>query len=96
MVAQKLVEDQGKDPPQTLASLSDEIISAICEVIRRPGGLVSGRTHERGKQISVLVVKNLKLAPFMFKMMEHCSNSYKIKHVNSRAVLAYQHQCELE
>ena len=40
VVAQKLVNDQGIDSPRILASLSDEVITAICEVIRRYSGLV--------------------------------------------------------
>ena len=50
--------------------LSDEDIAAICDVIRRPGGFVRSKMSERGEQISVLAAKNLKLAVFMFKLME--------------------------
>ena len=39
-----------------------------------------------GRQIIILVANNLKLATFMFKLMEHCSKSYDIICVNSRAV----------
>ena len=46
MVAQKLVEDQGIDFPQTLASLSNESVSAIYKVIRRLGGSVSGKKSD--------------------------------------------------
>ena len=60
-VVLKLVEDQGIDSLWTLASLSDEDIAAICDVIHRPGGLVSKKTLDRGNQISVLATKNLKL-----------------------------------
>ena len=69
----KLVEDQGIDSPWTLVSLSNEDIAIICNVIHRPGRLVSGKTLDRGNQISVLATSNLKLAAFMFKTMEHCS-----------------------
>ena len=57
-VAMKLVGDQGIDSPLILASLSDEDITTICNVIRRPGGLVSRKLPDRGIQISILVVKN--------------------------------------
>ena len=46
-VDQKLANDQGIDSPQTLASLSDEDIAAICGMIRRPGGLVSRKMPDR-------------------------------------------------
>ena len=48
-VAMKLVDDQGIVSLWTLASLSDEDIAAICDVIRRPGGLVSGKMPDRGE-----------------------------------------------
>ena len=83
----KLVDDQEIDSPWTLASLSDENIAAICNMIYRHSGLVSGKTPDRCNQISVLVTKNLKHAAFMFKTMEHCSNDYRIKDVNSTSVL---------
>ena len=51
---------------------------------------------DREKQISFLVAKNLKLAAFMFKMMEHCSWTYNMRLVGSTTVLEYQHQWELE
>ena len=95
-VAMKLVDDQGIDSPWTLASLFDEDIVTICDMIRRPGGLVSGKTLGRGNQISILVVKNLKLAAFMFKTMECYSKAYGIRCVNSTSMLHYQHQQELE
>ena len=47
-VVLKLVDDQGINSPWTLASLSDEDIEAICDVIHRPNGLVSGKTPGRG------------------------------------------------
>ena len=78
MVAQKLAEDQEIDSPHTLAAISDKDITAICEEIRKPGGLVNRRTLDMGNQISFLVTKNLKLATFLFKMMEHCSKLYNI------------------
>ena len=70
-----------------LASLSDE---------ERPGSLVGSRIPERGNQISVLAVKNLKLAAFVFKSMKCCSKPYGFECVNSRAVLEFQHQWELK
>ena len=82
-VAQKLVEDQMTDSPRTLASRLDKDITVICDVIRSPVGLVEGRTPNRGYQISVLAMKYLKFAVFMFKSMENCTKPY----VNSRAVL---------
>ena len=88
----KLVEDQGIDSPCTLASLSHENTIAICDMIHRPGGLVSGKTLDRGNQISVLATKNLKLDAFMFKTMKHCSKDFRIQDINSTSVLRYQHQ----
>ena len=61
----------------TLASLSDDDITVICDVTWKPGGLVSGKIPDKGNQISVLA-NNLKLTAFMFKMMEHCSGAYDI------------------
>ena len=58
-VAMKLVDDQGIDFPWTLASLSDKDIAAICNVIRRPHGLVSGKMPDRGDQISILATRIL-------------------------------------
>ena len=75
-VVLKLVDDQGIDSPWTLASLYDEDIADICDVIHRPGGLESGKTLERANQISVLAMKNLKLQVFMFKTMECCYKDY--------------------
>ena len=66
-VAQKLVEDQGIYSPCTLASPYNEDISAICKVIRRPGGLINRRIPDKGKQTSVLAARNIMLAMFMFK-----------------------------
>ena len=53
-VIQKLVKDQGIDSPLTLASLSDENITVICDGTRRPGGLVSERMPDRWNQSSTL------------------------------------------
>ena len=92
MVAETLVEDQAIDCPKTLASLSDNDIIAICEEIRGPGGLIGRRISDRGNQISVLVMISLKLAMFMFKMMECCSKPYNIYCVCNRSVLQYHHQ----
>ena len=47
-VAKKIEEDQGIDSQQTLASLSDKEITAIYDTIRRPGGLVSSKTPDKG------------------------------------------------
>ena len=41
-----------------LASLSGEDITALCNVIRRPGRSVGGNMLDRGDKISVLVEKN--------------------------------------
>ena len=64
--------------------------------MRRPGGLVSRKIPDRGNQISIQAVKNLKIATFMFKMIEHCSKAYDIGVVNITSVMQYQHQWELE
>ena len=61
-VVLKLVDDQ-----RTLASLSDEDIAAICNMIHGPGGLVNGTTPERGNLISVLVAENFKLVVFILR-----------------------------
>ena len=95
-VAMKLVDDQGIVSPWTIASISDEDIATVWDVIRRPGGLVSSKMPDRENRISIPVAKNLELSAFMFKSMEHCSKAYSIKHVNSSSVLQYQHQCKLE
>ena len=95
MVAQKLVDDQRIDSPWTLANLSDNNITKICDVIRKPGGLVGRRTPNRGNQIFILMVKNFKPAVFKFKSVEHYSKTYCIRCVNSRAVLEYQYQWRL-
>ena len=95
-VATKLVDAQGLDCPWTLASLSDEDLTIICNMIQRPGRLVSRKTSDSGNQISVLAAMNLKLVAFMFKTKKHCSKDYKIRPVNSTSVLQYQHQWELE
>ena len=79
MVAQKLVYDQGIDSPWTIASLSDEDITVIWDVIRRPGSLVGSKVPHRVNHISFLEVKNLKLTSFMFKPMEHCSRTCNIR-----------------
>ena len=69
-VVEKHVVDQGIDFPCTLASLSDKDISEICDVIRRPGGIVTRSITDRGSQISVVVAKDLNLAMFILKTME--------------------------
>ena len=48
IMAWKLVTNQGIDSPQNLASLSDEDITVICDVIDMPGGLVGERMPDRG------------------------------------------------
>ena len=95
-VVLKLVEDKGIDFPQTLASLSDEDIATIYDMVCRPCGLVSGKTLDRGIQISVPAAKNLKLMEFMFKTMEHGSKDYRIQDINSTSMLGYQHKWELK
>ena len=92
MVVNKLVRDQGICSPKTLVSISGEVITAICDVIRRYGGLVDTRKPYRGHQISLLVAKNLKLTMLIFKLIKQCSNHHDIYHVNSRRVLEYQDQ----
>ena len=57
---------------------------------------MSGKTPDKGNQISVLAAKNLKLLAFMFKTTEHCSKEYRIQDINSTSVLCYQHQQELK
>ena len=86
-VSIKLVVDQGIDSPWTLASLSDEDIVIVCNVSKRTGGLAGSKMPDWENQISILAAKNLKLAAFMFKLMEHCSKACDIKHVNSKTVL---------
>ena len=51
---------------------------------------------DRGNQISVLMVNNLKLAVFMFKMVEQFSRTCNRRPVDSTSVLKYQHQFKLE
>ena len=66
-------------------------------MIQRPGNLTSSeKMPDRGNQISILAMKNLKLAAFMFKSMGHCSKDYNITCVNRTSVLKYQHQWVLE
>ena len=91
MVAKKLMEYQGMDSPGIIASLSDGDITVVCDVIKRPDGLVSGRMSDSGNQISALVAKSLKLATFMFKTIECCSKPYDVNYVHSRRVLEYQY-----
>ena len=43
---------------------------AFCDIMIRPGGLVSGRMPERRNLIYMLLAKNLKLAVFVLKTME--------------------------
>ena len=94
--AEKLMEDQGMYSHEALASPSNDEITASCVMIGRPSSLFSGRTLNGGKTISILVVKNIKLAVFMFKTRECCSKPYDIYCVHSRSVLKYQFQWDLE
>ena len=82
---EKLVEDKGIDPPRILAKLIDNNITAICNVITRSCGLVSGSMTERGIQTSVLAAKNLKLAVFM---LQHCEQIVSNKSPNYLQILA--------
>ena len=95
-VVTKLVDDQGIVSSLSLASLSDEIIATIGNVIRWPVSLVSRNMPYMRNQISFLVAKNLKLAAFMFKLMKLCSKPYNIRCINITSILQYQHQWELE
>ena len=74
-MAKKLVEDKLRDFSEKLASLSDDDITSICNVIRRPRGLVSRRMPDGRNQISVLATKNLKLAAFTFDNGRHITLS---------------------
>ena len=47
-MGQKIVEDKEIDIPWTFTSLSGEDITAICDVIMRPGSLVGVRKPDRG------------------------------------------------
>ena len=96
VVSDMLVYDQEIYSPLILASLSNEEIIMIYDVIRRPGGLVGHKTLDRGNQISVLAMKSMKLTAFMLMTLECCARAYDIKYVNSTFVLTYQHQWELE
>ena len=80
----------------TLARLTDNKIVAICDVIRRPSGLVSGKTSGRGDQISIPVAQNLKLNVFVFKTMEPSSMPYDTYHIHRKSLLQYQHKWEFE
>ena len=57
---------------------------------------LSGRTPDGRHHISVLAVKNLKLAMLMLKMIKCCSKPYDVNNVNSKRVLEYKHHWELE
>ena len=96
MVVEKLLEGQWIVFPETLASLSDDQIASTCNLIRRPGGFVSGMMSYGGNQVYVLAVKNLKFDAFVFDPMECCSVPYDITSVNKKEVLNLQNQWELE
>ena len=85
-VATKLEEDQGIYSPWTLASLFDETIATVHDMFCRFIGLVSGKTPDKGNQITV-PMKNPKLVAFMFNTMEHCFRDYEIRCDNSTSVL---------
>ena len=95
-VDRKLGEDQGKDFPWILASLSDNDIATTHDVICRFNGLVSGKTPDKSNQITVLPIKNPKLTMLMFNTIEHCSRDYETRCDSSTSVLSYQHQWELK
>ena len=42
------MKDQRIHSPWTQVGLSDDDITVICDVIRRPGDLISGRMPDRG------------------------------------------------
>lgn len=86
MVVKKLVDDQGMYSHEILGSLSDNDIVSICNMFRRPGGLLSEQMHDKGDQISILMEKYLKHAACAFKMMKCCSRPYGIKSVSKRKV----------
>ena len=67
--------DQGIDSPQTLASLSDEDIATIYDVIRRPDSLVSGKTPHSGNQASTLAGKESEAC----SIHDDCSKAYDIR-----------------
>ena len=67
--------------------VSDEDVTMIWYVMRRPGGLVGSKMLDRENHISVLAVKSLKLTAFMLKTLENCFRAYDIRCVNSRSVL---------
>ena len=90
------MRDQGIISPRTRASLSDHDITVICGIFRRLCGFISGRMPDRGNQISILVVNYLKISTLMFKIIECCYMPHNIDCINSRRLLQYQHQWELE
>ena len=51
-VAKKLLEEKGTDFPDTLANLSGDDITSICNVILRSGGLVTRRIPDKGNETS--------------------------------------------
>ena len=51
---------------------------------------------DRWNQLFILLAKYNKPAMFIFKTMEHCTKTHDIKHINSRAVIVYNHQWKLE
>ena len=56
-VTQKLMDDQWIDYPWTLASLSDEDIAAIFDMIKRTDDLVSSKTPNRGNLMFILAAR---------------------------------------
>ena len=74
-LAEKLVDNEGIDSPNIQTSLSDNYITLICDMIKRPGGLASERMPGSRSPILVLLAKNLKHTAFAFKMMEYLSKT---------------------
>ena len=68
----------------------------ICNVIKRPGGLVSRRIFDWKRQILVLLAKNLILAAVAFQKMKCSSKSYHIWRIINNKGLKLQHQWELK
>jgi ribosomal protein S13 len=61
--AQAIVEDQGIDSLEEIALLKDDEITALCKIVRRPGG-VDG---DEGHTVSQKAEKNLKLGAYLIK-----------------------------
>ena len=72
IVDEKLVKNQRIDSSEICASMSDDNITLIWNVIQSDGGFVKGRVLEKRNKISIKEAKNLQLVAIAFKMMEHC------------------------